>query len=177
MPRRRITRRRLLASTLGLALPVRFSWAAPAPSPSPDPGAKLLGPERWAALARLANHFLPGIAPGAAPARSPRAARFTGTLPSATDLGVLDYLARALDGPYRPHLEDYRTVLDAIAKSADDAALAATLEKLAKTAAPALSTIRGHVLEGCFALPVHGGNRKESGWKMVGLTRHQHADE
>ena len=99
--------------------------------------------------------------------------------PGAVEMGVLDYIDRALSGPYQDQLVIYRTGLAALDTHArqqyqqpfidcnierQDALLAA-LEQ--DTSQPFFAMLLRHMREGLFADPIYGGNRDKSGWKFL----------
>lgn len=106
----------------------------------------------------------------------------------ATEIGVLAYVDRALDGPYQAQQESYRlglAGLDRAARETCGAAFAdcaadqqnALLALLEAGRLPDLPTpiqqnffalLRQHVQEGLFADPVYGGNRDKEGWRVLG---------
>jgi gluconate 2-dehydrogenase alpha chain len=108
--------------------------------------------------------------------------------PGATEIGVLDYLDRALAGPYAEVRETYRLGLFAIDQasmnrfqtgfahaSADQQdALLAELEEGTVKEFSALAPkeffeqVRTHLQEGLFSDPWYGGNRNKSGWRVLG---------
>jgi gluconate 2-dehydrogenase gamma chain len=113
--------------------------------------------------------------------------------PGATDAGVVVYIDRQLAGPYGR--DKYRYTKPPFGPStpehgyqgADDpralyrngvrqlgafdalpvAEQIAALRAVEKT--PFFTLLRAHTLEGMFCDPVHGGNEKLSGWKLVGF--------
>ncbi len=108
--------------------------------------------------------------------------------PGATEIGVLEYIDRALAGAYQSDLETYRLGLAALDRAArvrygqpfvdcvpdqKDEMLAA-MEGGAVPAmhapAPAafFELLRAHTQEGLFADPVYGGNRDKLGWRVLG---------
>jgi gluconate 2-dehydrogenase alpha chain len=108
--------------------------------------------------------------------------------PGATEIGVLDYLDRALNGPYAEVRETYRLGLSAIDQASmnrfkagfDQAspdqqdALLAELEKgavqefTAVDAKDFFELVRAHLQEGLFSDPCYGGNRNKAGWRFLG---------
>lgn len=108
--------------------------------------------------------------------------------PGASEIGVVEYLDRALAGAYHEHLEAYRLglmALDAAAESLHGARFAdcspvaqdgliLSLEKgtLPDFGAPDqqsfFALLRAHLQEGLFADPIYGGNRDKLGWKTLG---------
>src|SRR5439155_4532045 len=108
--------------------------------------------------------------------------------PGATAIGVVDYLDRALAGPYGEHVETYRLGLRALDGAAgarhhrwfadcepdEQDRLLGDLERgqmpgLGATSAAAFfELIRAHLLEGLFSDPIYGGNREKLGWKVLG---------
>jgi len=107
--------------------------------------------------------------------------------PGATEIGVLDYLDRALGGPYAELRDTYRVGLFAIDRassgrfhtdfaqaSADQQdALLAELEAGAVKEFSAVDPkqffelVRGHLQEGLFSDPWYGGNRNKGGWRLL----------
>lgn len=105
----------------------------------------------------------------------------------AIEIGVLDYLDRALAGPYQEHLETYRLGLAALDRSArgiysrpladceteQQDRLIAQLERgeLPDFHLPPQQTffalLRAHLQEGLFADPAYGGNRDKLGWRFL----------
>jgi gluconate 2-dehydrogenase alpha chain len=110
------------------------------------------------------------------------------TWASASAIGVVTYLDRALAGPYRDQAETYRVGLSALDWAARQAhgrsfcdcaapeqdALLAGLEEgtLAGLQVPDprafFALLRLHLQEGLFADPVYGGNRDKAGWRFLG---------
>jgi gluconate 2-dehydrogenase alpha chain len=108
--------------------------------------------------------------------------------PGATEIGVVDYLDRALAGEYAGDAETYRVglaTLDHVAREAHGAAFAdcapeaqdALLERLeaddlpgfkAPSARAFFDLMRAHLQEGLFADPAYGGNRDKRGWRLLG---------
>jgi gluconate 2-dehydrogenase alpha chain len=87
--------------------------------------------------------------------------------PGATEIGVLDYVDRALAGEYAEHAERYRVELAGLAGLADRPP--AEQEELIEGLDPAfLALARAHLQEGLFADPAHGGNRDKLGWRLLG---------
>src|SRR5258707_3874495 len=107
--------------------------------------------------------------------------------PGATEIGVLDYLDRALGGPYAELRDTYRVGLFAIDRasssrfhtdfaqaSADQQdALLAELEAGAVKEFSAVDPkqffelVRAHLQEGLFSDPWYGGNRNKGGWRVL----------
>ncbi len=110
-----------------------------------------------------------------------------GSSPSASEIGAVSYLDRALAGAYEDDAEDYRLGLLALDRAAE--ALHGTvfaklgdeqqdemvggLERgeLPGFVAPDQTRFFGmlhrHMREGLFADPAHGGNRDKAGWKFL----------
>lgn len=106
---------------------------------------------------------------------------------SAADIGVVEYVDRALAGAYSDEAENYRLGLAALdqasmrlcGKAFADAAhdqqraLIAGLERgeLPELRTPSprafFDTLRAHLQEGLFADPMYGGNRDKLGWKFL----------
>jgi gluconate 2-dehydrogenase alpha chain len=107
--------------------------------------------------------------------------------PGATEIDVVNYVDKALAGPYGEKLEWYRLGLSALERVAsqrygtDFANCAASdqdelLGDLEKGQVPEFVTpesvtffdlLRTHLQEGLFADPVYGGNRNKLGWKIL----------
>ena len=112
----------------------------------------------------------------------------TDDTPGAIEIGVLDYVDRALAGAYRDQREIYRLGLAALDRAAVDAigsvfadatpdqqdTLLQQLEhgKLHHFHTPRqedfFALARAHVQEGLFADPLHGGNKDKLGWRVLG---------
>lgn len=108
--------------------------------------------------------------------------------PGATEIGVLNYVDRALSGAYVPLREMYRAGLAALDDSAnqrfglpfaslapdqqDELVSAMEAGELTRflTPDPAqfFEMVRAHVQEGLFADPLYGGNRDHKGWRLLG---------
>lgn len=107
--------------------------------------------------------------------------------PGASEIGVVDYVDRALAGAYQAHEEAYRlglAALDQMAQSSfgrdfvacqpdEQDRIIGTLEDgAAAFAVPEpksfFALLRAHLQEGLFADPIYGGNRDKLGWKMLG---------
>jgi gluconate 2-dehydrogenase alpha chain len=108
--------------------------------------------------------------------------------PGATEIGVVDYVDRALAGAYRDLREAYRlglAALDRAARQRYDCAFAdgspdqqdSLIRSLEAGELPNFHTppqrsffemARAHVQEGLFADPLYGGNKDKSGWKVLG---------
>jgi gluconate 2-dehydrogenase alpha chain len=106
--------------------------------------------------------------------------------PGAIEIGVPEYIDRALAGAYQDQIEQYRMGLagvDAAARArygegfagcaaADQDALLSDLERgaLAELRAPQgfFELLRAHTQEGLFADPAYGGNRDKLGWRVLG---------
>ena len=107
--------------------------------------------------------------------------------PGAIEIDVVNYVDKALAGPYGEKLEWYRLGLAALERVAcqkygtdfadcaasDQDELLAELEKgqLPEFVTPAsvafFDLLRTHLQEGLFADPVYGGNRNKLGWKIL----------
>jgi gluconate 2-dehydrogenase alpha chain len=107
--------------------------------------------------------------------------------PGATEIGVVEYLDRALAGIYRHRQETYRLGLKALDASSTvrtglpfadlDSALQdqllgdlqqGTLENFQSPDQGAFFLLmRTHLLEGLFSDPLYGGNRDKLGWKFL----------
>src|SRR5271155_5038393 len=103
--------------------------------------------------------------------------------PGATSIGVMQYLDRALSGPYAHHLETYRLgvyALDAESErrfgkpfadtdGAQQSELIGALEQNSAANFRAIEAkaffelVRSHLQEGLFSDPLYGGNRQKSG--------------
>ena len=108
--------------------------------------------------------------------------------PGASSIGVINYLDRALSGPYARHLETYRLGVYALdaesearfskrfvdADSKQQQELIAALENNSASSFKAVEAkalfelARSHLQEGLFADPIYGGNRDKSGWRVMG---------
>jgi gluconate 2-dehydrogenase alpha chain len=108
--------------------------------------------------------------------------------PDASAIGVIQYLDRALSGPYAYHLETYRLgvyALDAESErrfgkpfadtdGSQQSELIAALEQnsvpnfQAVEAKAFFELVRSHLQEGLFSDPVYGGNRDKAGWRVLG---------
>jgi gluconate 2-dehydrogenase alpha chain len=108
--------------------------------------------------------------------------------PGATEIGATRYLDRALAGAYRDQLATYRDglmMLDrtsqrrfgvdfADARADDQDAILRELEQgqIGDWVAPEqrvfFEMMRGHMQEGLFSDPAHGGNREKLGWRVLG---------
>ena len=109
-------------------------------------------------------------------------------LPGATEIGVLKYLENALTGYARDDVPAYQQGLDSLDKAAMDQTglhFAACSDAQQDTLLKALEADEldgfrhptgpefmemaiGHMREGLFSDPVHGGNRDKLGWKTLG---------
>ena len=109
-------------------------------------------------------------------------------LPGATEIGVLKYLENALTGYARDDVPAYQQGLDSLDKAAMDQTglhFAACSDAQQDTLIKALEANEldgfrhptgpefmemaiGHMREGLFSDPVHGGNRDKLGWKTLG---------
>ena len=108
--------------------------------------------------------------------------------PGASAIGVVQYLDRALSGPYAHHLETYRLAVYALdAESerrfgkpfagAEVVQQRELIEALERNSAPSFQAVeakaffelvRSHLQEGLFSDPVYGGNRDKAGWRVLG---------
>src|SRR5207253_5323228 len=106
--------------------------------------------------------------------------------PGAREIGVVDYVDRALDGHDKPLRASYKAILAAIEAAAggrgfanlDVAEQDAIVEALAEGRLDApfdanvqvvlFLQLRAHLQEGLLADPVYGGNRNASGWRLLG---------
>jgi gluconate 2-dehydrogenase alpha chain len=108
--------------------------------------------------------------------------------PGATEIGVLEYVDRALAGPYAHARDAYRLGLFAInqasihrfqigfgqASSDQQDSLLIELEEGrvrefdAIAAKEFFELVRAHLQEGLFSDPCYGGNRNKAGWKVLG---------
>jgi gluconate 2-dehydrogenase alpha chain len=107
--------------------------------------------------------------------------------PGATEIGVTDYVDRALSSAYSDLHSLYRTGLAALdremlarsgkafkaASPAEQDQIIQALEKNELHSCPGFpgrdffEALRAHLQEGLFADPVHGGNKQKSGWKLI----------
>jgi gluconate 2-dehydrogenase gamma chain len=115
----------------------------------------------------------------------------TTNTPGAIEAGAVDYVERAIAGPYRALRGDYRRGLRQLDLCAEATlgrpfvSLSAAeqddlLAKIESGAAPQVEDgpqwfemVRDHVLEGVFGEPAYGGNRDLIGWRLVGFPGHQ----
>jgi gluconate 2-dehydrogenase alpha chain len=108
--------------------------------------------------------------------------------PGAAEIGVVQYVDRALAGAYRDHHETYRlglAALDGAARALHGSTFAdctpdqqdSLLRALEVGELPDFATppqgvffelLRAHVQEGLFADPAYGGNRDKQGWAVIG---------
>src|ERR1700751_2783812 len=108
--------------------------------------------------------------------------------PGASAIGVIQYLDRALSGPYAHHLETYRLGVYALdgesesrfgkpfadADGSQQSELIGALEKNSALTFQAVEAkaffelVRSHLQEGLFSDPVYGGNRDKAGWRVLG---------
>ena len=108
--------------------------------------------------------------------------------PGASQIGVINYLDRALSGPYARHLETYRLGVRALdtesesrfrksfaeIDSAQQQELVAALENNSARSFKAVEAksffelARSHLQEGLFSDPIYGGNQDKSGWRVLG---------
>ena len=106
--------------------------------------------------------------------------------PGAREIGVVDYVDRALDGHDKRLTASYKAILAAIEAAAggrgfanldvaeQDVIVEALAEGRLDAAFPAdvqlalFLQLRAHLQEGLFADPVYGGNRNASGWRLLG---------
>jgi gluconate 2-dehydrogenase subunit 3-like protein len=113
--------------------------------------------------------------------------------PGATEIGALDYLDRALSGPYAEVRDTYRLGLFAVDQASvnrfqTDFAHASTEQQeglLAELEAGTVKEfsavdpkqffelVRGHLQEGLFSDPWYGGNRGKAGRKSLSRTGQQ----
>ncbi len=107
--------------------------------------------------------------------------------PGATEIGVLDYVERLLGGFGQDLQGQYQRGLDTVDAAArsmfgqpyaqcspeERQALVRRLEKgaldvgHAQSQREVMDLLVGHMQEGLFADPVHGGNRDKQGWKLL----------
>lgn len=107
--------------------------------------------------------------------------------PSATEIGVVEYVDRALAGAYSDDAENYRLGLAALDQAsmrlcgkafadADSQQQSQLITALERNDLPELrtpnpraffDTLRAHLQEGLFADPIYGGNRDKLGWKFL----------
>jgi hypothetical protein len=104
--------------------------------------------------------------------------------PGALEIGVLEYIQSALSGPYARLLPAYRVGLRAL----DDVALErwkvgfaglaserqdAIIEDLDENRIPRadgfFDLVWQHLREGLFCDPIHGGNQRMLGWRLIGF--------
>ncbi len=104
--------------------------------------------------------------------------------PGATEIGVTNYVDKALAGPYGDQLEIYRAGLSGLNSGAKEQygtdfaactlhqqdALLTELERGAVHDSPRtfFELLRSHLQEGLFSDPAYGGNRQKLGWKTLG---------
>jgi gluconate 2-dehydrogenase alpha chain len=108
--------------------------------------------------------------------------------PGAVDIGVVTYLDRALAGHERHRRDSYHLGLAALDGAARDAYGTAFVDcspneqdrllfdleaaRLPRFHVPEqhefFDVLRGHLQEGLFADPAHGGNRDKAGWRFLG---------
>src|SRR5262249_49831174 len=108
--------------------------------------------------------------------------------PGASAIGVIQYLDRALSGPYRHLLETYRLgvyALDAESErrfgkrfaDSDSSQQRGLIGALERDSAPSFQAVdaktffelvRSHLQEGLFSDPAYGGNRDKAGWRVLG---------
>jgi len=100
--------------------------------------------------------------------------------PSASQVGVVNYIDNQLARHYRLHRAAYRDGLETIdSMSRDrfgiafaDATPAQQLQialGLEKQHSDFFDLVREHTMEGYYGAPRHGGNRDEVSWRMLGL--------
>ena len=108
--------------------------------------------------------------------------------PGASAIGVIQYLDRALSGPYALHLETYRLGVYALDTESerrfgkpfagtDGSQQSELIGALERNSAPNFQAVgaktffelvRSHLQEGLFSDPVYGGNRDKAGWRVLG---------
>jgi gluconate 2-dehydrogenase alpha chain len=105
----------------------------------------------------------------------------------ARDIGVVDYVDRALDGFDKQHATAYKILLAALDDAAgsdggfadlspqgqDELIEAIEAGRLtgpfgAEEQGALFEQVRAHLQEGLFADPIYGGNRDASGWRVLG---------
>ena len=100
--------------------------------------------------------------------------------PSASQVGVLNYIDKQLTRHYRRHQGAYRDGLEraeqkshqhcaknlAAASSAQQLQVVTAMEQSDK---PFFEMVRSHTFEGYYGSPRHGGNRNAISWHMLGL--------
>jgi len=100
--------------------------------------------------------------------------------PSASQVGVLNYIDRQLARHYRRHRQTYtdglnqteelsrqRFAKEITALAADQQhELVAAIEQRSKAF---FNLVRAHTMEGYYGSPRHGGNRDAVSWRMLGL--------
>jgi hypothetical protein len=106
--------------------------------------------------------------------------------PGALEIGVVDYLLRALGGPYAHLLTVYReglAGLDAVARNEHGCRFTeativqrdAIIDRLSRGELSEVQDRRffdlawQHLREGLFGDPIHGGNRQMLGWRLIGF--------
>ncbi len=111
--------------------------------------------------------------------------------PGAREVGVIFFIDRQLDGPYRRFAAKYRAGLVCLAQTSqavfskpfeslawgDQTKLLQMLEsnKIPKdiwtkpSASEFFNLVRDHVMQGFYGSPRHGGNRNYASYKMLGL--------
>jgi gluconate 2-dehydrogenase gamma chain len=91
--------------------------------------------------------------------------------PGAAQAGVVFYIDKQLAGPLKRFASDYRRSLPAFQKllpqSFDERT--AYLHSLKGPDASFFSMVADHTMQGFYGSPVHGGNRDEASWKMLGI--------
>ena len=100
--------------------------------------------------------------------------------PSASQVGVLDYIDRQLVRHYRCHQDAYREGLvraDAASRNQFGHSLAEAssvqqhqvVSQTEQKDRTFFELLRKHTLEGYYGSPRHGGNRDAVSWRMLGL--------
>lgn len=100
--------------------------------------------------------------------------------PSASQVGVLNYIDKQITRHYRPHQRAYRQGLqsaDQISQQHFGKSLAAAtpaeqlqvVTSLEQSNKPFFELVRSHTFQGYYGSPRHGGNRNAVSWHMLGL--------
>lgn len=106
------------------------------------------------------------------------------TAPSAREAGVVFYIDKQLAGPLQRFAAEYRRGLPLLESACrtqtghsfgelDFAARTAFLQQIESGQVPGLATffsmVIDHTMQGFYGSPMHGGNRDEASWKMLGI--------
>lgn len=100
--------------------------------------------------------------------------------PSASQVGVLNYIDKQITRHYRPHQRAYRQGLqhaDQISQQRFGKSLAAAtpaeqlqvVTSLEQSNKPFFKLVLSHTFQGYYGSPRHGGNRNAVSWHMLGL--------